>query len=286
MKQSFQSFQVNMVDLSIIIVSYNTKKLTTDCVKSINLEGSELKIEIIVVDNGSKDDSVKSLKKLRSATEKLINLKIIENKDNLGFSRANNQGIKIAKGKYILLLNSDTIVKKDSLGKIIDFARKTPDAGVVAARLLNPDGSIQASCFYFPTIKNAILEYWLDKKGLFDKYAPKGNKVSTVDASVGAAFLITPKAISNVGLLDERYFFYMEDIDYCRQVWKSGLKVYYLPASEVFHYHGASGKHLADEKNQWRRLIPSSKIYHGYFKHYLLTYILWLGQKKNRLLST
>jgi len=277
------SLHKSMTDLSVIIVSYNTKKLTLDCVLSIEKEGSSLNKEIIVVDNGSHDGSIAAISKLRSESSKL-NVRIIENKENLGFSKANNQGIKTAKGKYILLLNSDTKVKKGALDALVNFAKITPDAGVVASRLLNPDGSIQASCFHFPTIKNAIFEYWLGRKGLFDKYAPKGNKPITVDASVAAAFLITPKALSDVGLLDERYFFYMEDLDYCRQIWKTGLKVYYLPSSEVFHYHGASGKHLANEKNQWRRLIPSSKIYHGFIKHYLLTSILWLGQKKNRLL--
>lgn len=284
------------MDLSIIVVSYNTKKLILDCIRSIENEVSDLKKEIIVVDNGSTDGSVSALKKLRvkgyvlnrtkdakRATEKLIDLKIIENKENLGFSRANNQGIKIAKGKYILLLNSDTKVKKGAIGKLVKFAKKTPDAGVVAARLLNADGSLQGSCFHFPTIKNAILEYWFDKRGLFDKYAPKGKKPVEVEASVGAAFLITPEALKKVGLLDERYFFYMEDIDYCRRVWRAGLKVYYLPEAEVIHYHGASGRHLADEENQWRRLIPSSKIYHGTIKHYLLTFILWTGQKWQRL---
>lgn len=276
-----------MIDISVIIVSYNTKNLTLDCIRSIEKEGSNLNKEIIVIDNDSKDGSVSVLRKIQVPylrRQANIKFQLIINKSNTGFSKANNQGIKIAKGKYILLLNSDTKVKKGALDELVKFAKLTPDAGVVAARLLNPDGSIQASCFHFPTIKNAFLEYWLGKKGLFDKYAPLGNKPTTVDASVAAAFLITPKALSYVPHLDERYFFYMEDLDYCRQIWKAGLKVYYLPSSEVYHYHGASGKHLADEANQWRRLIPSSKIYHGILKHYILTSILWLGQKKNRLL--
>ena len=268
------------MDLSIIIISYNTKKLTLDSIKSIEKEGSELLKEIIVIDNNSQDGSVKALREL--ARKKVV--KLIENQENLGFSKANNQGINIAKGKYILLLNSDTEIKKGSLGKLVEFAKETPDAGVIGARLLNADGSFQGSCFYFPTIKNAILEYWFGKKRLFDKYAPKGKKPVTVDASVAAALLITPNALKEVGPLDERYFFYMEDIDYCRHVWRAGLKVYYLPEAEVFHYHGASGKHLADEANQWRRLIPSSKIYHGLLRHYLLTAILWTGQKWQKLL--
>jgi hypothetical protein len=268
--------------LSVIVVSYNTKDLTKACIESVMNEGSKLDFEVIVVDNNSKDGSVTELKKL---WRKYKNLKLIENKENSGFSKANNQGAREASGKYILLLNSDTVVKRFSFKRFIAFAEKKEDAGVVGARLLNPDGSLQASCFYFPTIKNAIREYWLGQKGLFDKYAPKGNKPVEVEALVGAAVLITPKALQKVGLLDERYFMYFEDVDYCRRVWEKGLKVYYLPEVRVLHYHGASGKKLADSANQWRRLIPSSKIYHGVFYHTLLNLVLKLGQKWRSLVK-
>lgn len=273
-----------MTDISIIIVSFNTKKLTLQAINAVLKDGPGYKKEVIVVDNGSHDGSVAAISKLKTQNSKL-NLKIIENDDNLGFAKANNQAIRIAKGKYIFLLNSDTKIKKGAFKNLIEFAEKKHDAGVVVARLLNADGSLQGSCFHFPTIRNAILQYWFDKAGLFDKYAPKGKNPVEVEAAVGAAFLITPKALKKVGKLDERYFFYMEDLDYCKRVGNTGLKVYYLPAAEIYHYHGASGKNLADEANQWRRQIPSSKIYHGLLKHYLLTAILWLGQKKQSLLQ-
>jgi len=268
------------MELSIIIVSFNTKKLTLDAIASVYQEGSDLSYEIIVVDNGSKDGSVEAL---RQSAKKYKNFLLIENKRNLGFAKANNQGIKKANGEYIFLLNSDTVVKKDALGKLLDYAKKTPDAGVVGARLLNKDGSLQEGCFHFPTIGRAISEYWLGQKGNFEQFAPKGALPVTVDAVVGAAFLITPKAVKKVGLLDERYFFYFDDIDYCRRVWKEGLKVYYYPKAEIIHLVGASGRTIADPANQWRRLIPSSKIYHGTLKHYLLTFILWLGQKWEKI---
>lgn len=269
------------MDLTVIIVNYNTKRLTAECIKSIREEGSRLKTEIIVVDNASTDGSRNLLRRI----QKDANLRLIENKENLGFARAVNQGIKEASGKFILLLNSDTKVKKFSLGRMVKFAQERHDAGVVGARLLNPDGSIQPSCFRFPTIINAIKEFWLGQRGAFGKYAPKGKRPVEVDVVVGAAFLITPQARKDVGLFDERYFMYFEDIDYCRRVKKAGLKVYYLPEAEVVHYHGMSGKAVADEKNQWRRLIPGSKTYHGTVKHYLLTFVLWLGQKKTKLLG-
>lgn len=268
--------------VSIIIVNFNTEKITRDCIAAIRESVKSVGYEIIVVDNGSQDGSVKML---RDYAAKLKNFFLIENKDNLGFAKGNNQGARRARGRYLLLLNTDTIIRKGALEKMVKFGETTPDAGVIGPKLLNADGSLQPSCMNFPTVRNALREYFGGQRGLFDKFSPKGNKPRKVDSVVGAAFLITPRAVDKVGLLDERYFFYFEDIDYCRRVWKSGLKVYYLQEAQIVHYHGVSGRHLADDKNQWRRLIPSSKIYHGTLKHYLLTSILWVGQKWQKVLA-
>jgi GT2 family glycosyltransferase len=265
--------------ISVIIVNFNTKDLIVDCVNSIKKDGPK-DAEIIVVDNNSTDGSVEAIKKLSG-------IKTIFNDSNTGFSKANNQGIKIATGKYILLLNSDTFLTKGSLEDLMKFADEHPDAGVVGPRLLNLDKSLQDSCFRFPTIKNAILQYWFGKKGLFDKYVPGIDKPYEVDAIVGAAFLMTPKAVKELGGLDEKYFFYFEDMDYCRKVHKIGLKVYYYPKPKIVHYHGASIQKVEKEDaNRWKRMIPSSKIYHGLFKHYLLTFILMIGQKWSKLYET
>ncbi len=272
-----------MIKLSIIIVSFNTKDLTIGSLHSIEKEAGEIPLEVIVVDNNSTDGSVEDLKEIKKEEFWSKKLTLIFNKTNTGYAKANNQGIKKSKGKYSLLLNSDTVVLEDSLQNLLSFAEKTPDAGVVGAKLLNIDGTLQPSCFHFPTIKNAIKEYWFGQKGLFEKYAPSGRKPVTVDAVVGAVFLITPEAKKKVGLLDERYWAYFEDIDYCRQTWKQGLKVYYLPAAVITHYHGASFAKVAPEPQRWKKLIPSSKIYHGIINHYLLTIILWLGQKWEKL---
>lgn len=270
------------MDLSIVIVNFNTKDLALGCIRSIEKEAKDLSFEVILVDNGSTDDSVEAFKKIKEGGFWRNKLTLILNKDNLGYAKANNQGIKKAWGKYILLLNSDTIVHKDALQNLLHFAKGAPDAGVVGSKLLNIDGTLQMSCYHFPTITNAIKEYWLGKKGLFEKFAPTGKKPVSVDSVVGAAFLITPEAISRVGALDERYFAYFEDIDYCRQVWKKGLKVYYLPDSVITHYHGATFKKLAGEGERWKKLIPGSKIYHGVVRHYILNAILWIGQKCRR----
>ncbi len=262
--------------LSIIIVSYNTKRLTLQCIKSIFSSKPKVNFEVIVVDNASQDGSAEALSKIK-------NIKLIRNFTNTGFARANNKGIKKAKGQYILLLNSDTETAKGSLDKLVDFARKNPDAGVVSPRLLNSDKTIQASVYNFPTIRNAILEYWFGKKGAYEKHFPKSSKPVKVEALVAAAFLITPKARKKVGLLDTRYFMFFEDLDYCRRVRKSGLKIYYLPTVNIIHHHGASGKKIAKSDDQWRRLVSSSKIYHGAIKHYILWFILYSAQKFTQL---
>jgi GT2 family glycosyltransferase len=281
-----------MKDISIIIVSYNTKKLTLDCIKSVFNEGSKIRKEIIIIDNLSTDgsveaieESIKSITHSTSSGQESIKGLLIKNNENFGFSKAVNQGIRKAKGKYVLLLNSDTKVKKDALSKLLEFAKKNIDAGVVGLKLLELDGKkVQPSCFNFPTIGKAMRQYWLGKKGLLEKFAPEGKDSQEVDAVVGAAFLITPKTLKKVGLLDERYFMYFEDIDYCRRVWRSGLKVYYLPSAQVIHIHGASGKDIGDL--QKKRLIESSKIYHGVAKHYLLNFIIWSGQKWEKFLKS
>jgi hypothetical protein len=273
------------VELSIVIVNFNTKDLTVGCVKSIEREAKDLKFEVLLTDNGSNDGSVEAFKKIKEEWYWKDRFTLILNDSNTGYAKANNQGIRRAKGKYILLLNNDTVVHPNALQNLLKFAEKTPNAGVIGSRLLNIDGSLQMSCYHFPTITNAIKEYWLGKKGLFEKFAPKGNDPVTVDSVVGAAFLITPEAKKKVGILDERYFAYFEDIDYCRQTWKQGLKVYYLPESVITHYHGATFKKLGNEKDRWKKLIPSSKVYHGLLRHYLINTILWVGQKKNKILG-
>lgn len=269
-------------DVSIIIVSFNTKALTINCVKSVVNEGSSLTKEIIVVDNGSTDGTPAALRELRVIANIL---KIINNKTNLGFAKANNQGIQSATGEFIFLLNSDTLVKKGSIGKLVEFAKKDDLTGVVGPKLLNPNGTVQASVLWHPTLTRAVKQYWLGFEGLMDKYYPKERDPIEVEVLVMAAFLITPQAKKKVGLLDERYFMFFEDHDYCRRVGEAGLKIFYYPEALVVHHHGESGKILADEENQWRRLIPSSKIYHGALKHYLLNFIIWSSQKWQRLLK-
>ena len=271
------SLKASEPELSIIVLNYNTGPILKKCIDSIlqttkNLENP--KSELILIDNASVDEGIKNIKNAKGINK-------IQNTLNIGFSKGINQGIKIAHGEYILLLNPDTVAKAGAIQKLLEFAKNTPDAAVVGPELLNPDGSTQGSAFHLPTMWNAVREYWLGEKGLFSKYIPQKGPVESL---VMAAYLLTPRALKGVGLLDEKFFMYFEDLDYARRIKEAGLKIYYLPDAEVIHYHGVSGKSLADEKNQWRRLIPSSKIYHGILKHYLINFVIWSGQKCQKLL--
>jgi hypothetical protein len=267
------------MNLSIIIVNYNTRNLLQDCLKSIyTLYSKPYTLEVIVVDNSSTDGSLQSINSL-----KWPNLRVIANKKNEGFARAVNQGLKQAGGKYLLLLNSDIFVKKNALDKLIAFAKNQPQVGVIGGRLLNPDGSLQGSCFYLPTFLRIIREFWFNGPSTLNKYVPLGDKPVEVEAVSGAVFLIPKKVLSKVGFFNERYFMYFEDLDYCRRVRQAGFKVYYLPGAEFIHEHGASGRSIPQQTHHW--LVESSKIYHGAIKYYLITFIIWLGQKCQKILK-
>ncbi len=278
--------------LSIIIVNYNTKELLKNCLKPMADDQWLMNNgEIIVVDNNSTDGSKENLKKMTNGQwlmtkegkkdqSSIINhqsLKVIFNDRNLGFAKAVNQGISKSDGEYILLLNTDTQVNSGDIEELIDFAKTNSQAGIVAPRLLNSDGTIQPSCYKLPTIKGAVEKFWFGKENSFGKYTPKSNQPVEVEAAVGAVWLLPRSTIKKVGLFDEKYFLYYEDIDYCRRLKQAGLKVFYLPQVKITHLHGASGKKLGDKPNKW--LIESSKKYHGTIKHHLINFIIWSGQK-------
>lgn len=278
------------MDLSIIIPSFNTKKLLKECLDSViryqppvtrkkpTTGHRPLVTEIIVVDNGSIDSSVNYLKKV--AKDRTIRTIFLD--QNWGFAGAVNKGIKKAKGKFILLLNSDTQIQKETLKEAVKFAENHPLA-IIGLQLVNLDGSIQPSVYHFPSVMRAIKEFWLGQKDSYQKYYPLSKKPVAVDAVTGAAMLIPRSVLKKVGLFDEKYFFYFEDLDYCRRVKKAGFNVYYLPLAKVFHHHGVAGKEIPEVTHQW--LVESSRKYNGLIKYYLLTSIIWLGQKWQRLIG-
>lgn len=233
------------MDLSIVIVNYNTKKLTLECIKSIYTANILHDFEVIVVDNASSDDSVSAIKKLFPA------VRIIKNQENVGFSKANNQAIYISNARYVLLLNSDTIVEKDTLSTIVEFMDVNQDIGAVGCEVNLPDGTLDKACHRgFPT-PEASFYYMM---GLAQKYptSPKYNsyhksylnmiEVHDIDCLVGAFMMVRKEVIEQVGLLDEEFFMYGEDIDWCFRIKEAGWRIVYNPTVSIVHYKGASSR--------------------------------------------
>ncbi len=260
-----------MIELSIIIVNFNTKELLQDCLQSVFKTAKGINFEVIVVDNGSSDGSNEIIR------EKFSQVRFIKNETNLGFAKANNMGIRQAQGNYILLLNSDTIVSENTLKYLLDFAKINTDVGIVAPKLLNRDGSIQVSVRKPPTLLGAIQEYIFKQPGSFDSYEPRGKSFSEVECVIGAAILVPKEVFSKVGLLDERYFMYFEDLEFCRRLRRKGFKIYYLPNTTVIHLLGATGKKTGQPTNEL--LKKSSRIYHGFLIDPLIQLVLKVGQK-------
>lgn len=241
------------VKVSIIVVSWNTKQLLRNCLKS--LKG--MAVEIIVVDNGSTDGSPMMVVK------EFPQVKLIKSKKNLGFGAANNQGMKVATGDYLLLLNSDTFIKDQAPLKMAAFLAKNPQAGVVGCCLLNSDGSLQPSAGPFPNLKVSLamlfLEHWF-KNLTRASFA----KTIEVDWVMGAALMIRQEVLEKAGWMDEGVFMYMDEVEWCYRIKKAGLKVFFYPEAEIIHLFGGSSK--------TGRQDPILNIYRGliyfYQKHY------------------
>src|SRR3989344_18475 len=236
------------MDISVIIVNYNTKKLLEECLSSVFKFTKEINFEVVVVDNASKDTSVEMLKK------KFPQVKLILNKKNIGFGRANNQGIKIAKGKYLLLLNSDTYLVENSLKKLFDVAESTQNLGVLAPQLLNENRTIQQSAGFFPNLPQIF--FWMsfldDLPGgtnlkpfhvNHDTFYKKDQKVDWVTA---AAVLIPKSIINKVGAFDDNIFMYGEEVEWCYRIKKAGLQVYFSPSTKVVHISRGSTKKIPE----------------------------------------
>ena len=264
------------MNLSIIIVTWNTAKITQKCVQTINKFLNDP--EIIVVDNGSEDNTVELLSKEK-------NVKIIENHSNLGFAKANNIGLKHATKDFILFMNSDIELIDDSINKLLEYFQSQNNIGIIGPKFLNPDLTPQASVFPKQNISNAFKEFWLNQKETYLKYIPKGDIPSKVWAISGGCILTRKDFFESIGFWNEKYFFYFEDLDLCRQVHKTGKDVVYYSKCQIIHRHGASGSKLADSQNQWRRLIPGSIKYHGKINHHLINFVIWSGQKWQKLKS-
>ncbi len=225
-------------ELSIIILNYKNTLLTAKCVDYLieSANKANISIEVIVVDNSALE-TADELKDILPSK-----VKIIENNINQGFSRANNQGIRVCTGEFILLLNNDAFVNSECLSAGINYLRENMDCGIWSPKLIGEDGSFQVSCARLPSIKGLIGEYLLFRN--FDWYenVKEWRKPRNVGNVIGAFLLFKKSLIDQVGLLDEDFFFNVEDVDYCKRVHEAGLSVIYDPRYSVVHIGGASSK--------------------------------------------
>jgi GT2 family glycosyltransferase len=267
----------NRVDLSIIIVSFNTVEILRDCLLSIyTSDNNEFTFEVLVCDNASSDGSLDMVKRDFPLA------KLIQNSQNLGFAAANNIAIKKSKGKYILLLNSDTVVGKMSLQNMITFISMHPKCGVATCKLILPNGLIDPACHRgFPTPWAALcyafkLERLFPKSALFSGYHLLYKDFTIpheIDCPSGAFFLVRREVIDQVGLLDEDYFMYAEDIDWAYRIKKSGWQIWFNPESTILHKKKQSGRLSTDRSRRVKTQILFEINNRLFFtKHYAKKY--------------
>lgn len=243
------------MDLSVIIVSWNVRALLEKCLFSVfNPPVGGQDFEIFVVDNNSTDGSAEMVR------EKFPQVKLISNKENRGFAVANNQAIKKAKGDFVLLLNPDTEILDNALEKMVDFMKNHLDCGIAGCQILNPDKTVQPSVRMFPDLFTCSLmvlklHHFKPIFSLLGRYFAKDfdySKTQPVEQVMGAFFMIRKEVIEKIGLLDEGYYLWFEEVDYCRRLLKkTDYKIYYTPVAQVIHYGGQSFKQVMTLKKQW-----------------------------------
>jgi len=231
--------------LSIIIVNYNAGRLLKECIDSIYKESIATPFDVWVVDNDSQDNSIAIIKQYYPKVN------VIENRTNIGFAKANNMALSKSKTDYFLLLNPDTVVRDNAIEKVVKFMDRNPKVGIVGCRVLNEDGTLQLACRRsIPTPHVSFFRLTgLSKLFPHSKIMAKYNltyldpdKPHEVDAVSGAFLMIRKKVVDNISMLDERFFMYGEELDWCLRTKKAGWKVMYYPDAEIIHYKGECSK--------------------------------------------
>jgi GT2 family glycosyltransferase len=226
--------------VSMVVVSWNTRELLRACLQSALVAGRLLDrgFEILVVDNASKDGSPEMVR------ESFASVRLVENAHNAGFAAATNQGIRESRGRHVLLLNPDTTTAPDVLAILVGFLDGHPEVGAVGPRLVGADGVQQVSCFPLPTLARELWRlFHLDELVAVGRYPARllgSSEPQRVESVQGACLLVRREALAEIGLLDERYFIYTEEIDLCRRLLDSGRQIYWIPRAVVVHYGGAS----------------------------------------------
>jgi len=236
-----------MLDVSIIIVNWNTHDLLADCLNSVAATSGDLDLEIVVVDNASTDGSQAMVR------QRFPHVRLIANAENVGFARANNQGLAACQGRYALLLNSDALLTTHALQAMLDLAESKPRAGMIGAHLRNRDGSFQASHSPFPNLWQEFLILsglgrllygrWYPSRGPEESRGPQ-----VVDYVEGACLLVRRAAFEQVGGLDEGYFMFSEEVDWCYAMREKGWQVWYQPAARVIHLGGGSSRNRRPQR--------------------------------------
>jgi len=254
------------VELSIVIVSWNTKDILRDCLVSVYAETKETDFEIIVVDNASEDGSADMVE------QEFPQVILIRHPENSGFAAANNIGFGHCKAEFVLLLNSDTIVLDGALDKTIAYARTVPQYGVTSCRVLNDDKSLQPNCFMYPSILNSTL-FVTGLYRIFPKNKFFGRQQMTwwdyndekeVQVIVGCFMMVRKEALEQVGPLDEQFFMYSEEVDWCYRFSSQGWKLGFFPGAEIIHLGGASAAKLGGD----RALLKDRSSRRFYKKHW------------------
>ncbi len=247
-----------MTELSIIIVNWNTKDLLIQCLRFLSQTTQRFITEVFVVDNGSMQGRVAVVR------ERFPIVCLIENEKNLGFAKAVNQGLQKASGRYALLLNPDTQVKHGAIERLVSFMDTHLDVGVAGAQLLNSDGSKQNSIANFPSLTTELLNKsflrWLFPRKFPGKEKNYSEPVE-VDSVIGACLMVRRDALDQVGLLDEDYFLFLEETDWCYRMKRAGWKIYHVPHAQVYHFQGKSS-----EKEKERARVEYFRSRYYFFK--------------------
>ena len=252
-------------DLSIIIVNWNVRDLLRDCLRSIDVGRGALSVEVIVVDSASADDSVAMMR------DQFSWVRLIPCDENVGFPRGNNIGLAEALGTHLLLLNPDTVILEDALPKMVAYLQAHSDVGALGPQLLNPDGSIQSSRRRFPTAATGFLEStWLEglAPGVLRRYYAldlPDDATADVDWLTGACIMVPRAIYEEIGGLDEGYYMYSEELDWCRRIKATGRRVVYFPAAQVTHHIGKSSEQAVTARhiNFQRAKLRYFRKYHG-----------------------
>ncbi len=242
------------IDLSVVVVNWNTRDLLCRCLASVYQTVTALQFEVLVVDNGSSDCSADLV------SREFPTVKLILNPDNVGFARANNQAIRASAGRYILLLNSDAVLLDGAATRLIEFLETHPRAGIVGGKLLNPDGSFQASFFDFPGFGDELLLLTGLSRLLRPPTYPSHPEIESrvcrpADWVSGACLMARRAAVNAIGLLDEHFFMYSEEMDWCYRMNQGGWAVYFVPDATVLHGSGESYRRVPEQKR--------AHLYHG-----------------------